>query len=204
MTRSAAAGAGGAGALRRRSVARRQATADAPCRQEPADEHQPRGASHSRRSILPPMRAVDLIRTKRDGGALSRDADRIPRARRHRRHAARLPGLRAADGDRPARHDAGRDGAADRRDGAFRRARRPLAPPRRQGRQAQHRRRRRQDVADPRAAGRRVRRRRADDVGPRARPHRRHARQARIDPRVPHRRCRSTSSSGCSTRSAAA
>ena len=40
---------------------------------------------------------------------------------------------------------------------------------------------------DPRAARRRVRRRRADDVGPRARPHRRHARQARIDSRLPHR-----------------
>ena len=47
---------------------------EAPCRQEQADEKNPRGGRHRRRSILPePMRAVDLIRTKRDGGALSRE-----------------------------------------------------------------------------------------------------------------------------------
>ena len=39
----------------------------------------------------------------------------------------------------------------------------------------------------PGAAGGGLRRLRADDVGPRARPHRRHARQARVDSRVPDR-----------------
>ena len=56
--------------------------------------------------------------------------------------------------------------------------------PRRQGRQAQHRRRRRQDVADSGAARRGVRRAGADDVGARPRPYRRHARQARGDSRL--------------------
>ena len=40
---------------------------------------------------------------------------------------------------------------------------------------------------DPRAARRGLRRARADDVGPRPRPHRRHARQARSDSRLSHR-----------------
>ena len=56
--------------------------------------------------------------------------------------------------------------------------------PRREGRQAQHRRSGRQDVADPCAISRRLRRRRADDVRPRPRAHGRHPRQARGDSRV--------------------
>ena len=59
--------------------------------------------------------------------------------------------------------------------------------PRRQGRQAQHRRRGRQGVDCPGAAGRVLRGHRPEDVGPRAGPHRGHARQARVDPRVSRR-----------------
>ena len=141
------------------------------------------------------MRAVDLIRQKRDGGVLDRAAIDCVRRRRHRRHASRLPDVRAPDGHRAARDDAGGDRRADRRDGPVGRPRRPIRACRCRdaGRQAQHRRRRRQDVARPGAARGRLRRARADDVGPRPRPHRRHARQARGHSRVSHRRCRSRS-----------
>ena len=61
------------------------------------------GRSHS--NTIARMRAVDVIRQKRDGGALDRARDRLLRRRRHRRHAARLPGVGAADGDPAARHD---------------------------------------------------------------------------------------------------
>ena len=71
---------------------------------------------------------------------------------------ARLPGVGAADGDRPARDDRRRDRLADRRDGPLGRPRRSVGHPRREGRQAQHGRRRRQDVADSGAARRRLRR----------------------------------------------
>ena len=47
--------------------------------------------------------------------------------------------------------------------------------------------RRRQDLADPRPDRRGGRRAGADGLGPGAGPHRRHARQARSDPRLPRR-----------------
>ena len=64
-------------------------------------------------------------------------------------------------------------------------ARGPVGPPRREGRQAQHRRRGRQGVDRPGAAGRGLRRHRPEDVGPRTGAYRGHARQARVDPRLP-------------------
>ena len=130
------------------------------------------------------MRAVDIILSKRDGRALSRDEIRffvdgvtggtLPDYQASALLMAIL--LRGMTAEETAwltdamvhsgvRVDLARD-------------------PRRQGRQAQHRRRRRQDVADPGAAGRRLRRAGADDVRPRPRAHRRHARQARGDSRL--------------------
>ena len=126
--------------------------------------------------------AVDVIRTKRDGGELTDEqidwvidaytrgevADEQMSAlamaillngmnrREIARWTAAMIALRRADGLLVA-------GPADRR-------------------QALHRRRRRQDHAAAGAAGRRLRRRRAAAVRPRARPHRRHAGQARVDP----------------------
>ena len=61
-------------ANRRRAPGCKRCSSEACHCQEQADEKNPRRGSHRRRSILPePMRAVDLIRTKRDGGALSRE-----------------------------------------------------------------------------------------------------------------------------------
>ena len=107
------------------------------------------------------------------------------RHRRHGRHAARLPGVGAVDGDSPSRDERRGNGVADRRDGAFRRAGRPVRRPRHQGRQAQHRRRRRQDIARAGAARGGVRRVDPDDVRTRPGAHRRDARQARIDSGIP-------------------
>ena len=122
--------------------------------------------SHSH--IIARMRTVDVIRRKRDGGPLRRDEIEHFVAGVTDRHHSRLPGRRAADGDRAPRHDRRRDRAADRCDGALRACGCDFDGIRgRAGRQAQHRRRRRQDLADPRAAGGGLRRDRADDVGPR-------------------------------------
>ena len=133
------------------------------------------------------MRAVDLIRHKRDGGALDRaDIESFVTAVTDGTlpdyqtsallMAICIRGMTAEE--TAALTDAMvRSGVRVDVSGHRRRA----------GRQAQHRRRRRQDVADPGAARRGVRRGRADDVGPRPRAHRRHARQARGDPRIPHR-----------------
>ena len=75
--------------------------------------------SHSH--IIARMRTVDVIRRKRDGGALRRDEIEHFVAGVTNRHHSRLPGRGAADGDRAARHDRRRDRAAHRRDGALRR-----------------------------------------------------------------------------------
>ena len=133
------------------------------------------------------MRVVDLIRHKRDGGALDRADIEAFVTGGDGRIAARLPDGRAADGDLHPGHDAEETAALT--DAMVRSGVRVSYPGRgrRAGRQAQHRRRRRQDVADPRAARRGLRRGGADDVGPRARAHRRDARQARGDSRIPHR-----------------
>ena len=63
-------------------------------------------------------------------------------------------------------------------------------------RQAFDRWRRRQRLADAGADRRRLRRRGADDLRPRPRPHRRDARQARFDSRLPHAAGRSAASEG--------
>ena len=123
----------------------------------PSERSRPasREAASPRASERSLMRAVDIIRAKRDGEALSREAHRRVRRRRDRRLLGRLPGLGAAHGHRPARHDRRGDGLADRRDGAIRPPRRSLVASRHQGRQAQHRRRRRQGLDRARAARRR-------------------------------------------------
>ena len=153
----------------------------------------------------PPMRAVDIIRAKRDGEALSREAiESFVRgvtdgswedyqSAGAARWRSCLKGMNAA-GNR----------LADRRHGALGRSRHPRSHSRRQGRQAQHRRRRRQGVDRARAAGGVVRRGRAEDVGTRPRPHRRHARQAREHSRASASRCRSMNTSRSSARWAAA
>ena len=81
-----------------------------------------RALGHENHTIYcrPPMRAVDIIRAKRDGEALSREAIDVVRPRRHRRLVGGLPGLRPADGDRPQGHDRRGNRVADRRDGAIR------------------------------------------------------------------------------------
>ena len=53
------------------------------------------------------MRAVDILRKKRDGLALDRGEDRGIRSRRHRRRLADYQAAAALDGDRPARHGGG-------------------------------------------------------------------------------------------------
>ena len=147
------------------------------------------------------MRAVDLIRKKRDGGTLSTP----PRSRWMVEGIARgevadyqwsallmaivWRGMSAAE-------TAALTDAMMR----FRLGRRPLRDPGPEDRQAQHRRRGRQDLADPRPDRRRVRRAGADGLGPRAGPHRRHARQARVDPRIPGRSRPGTNTGRCSRR----
>ena len=126
------------------------------------------------------MRAVDVIRNKRDGHALS--APQIDAFVRGRRRAGTWPDyqlaallmaivLRGMDADETARLTGAMARSGDRLDLS------DLPGP--EGGQALHRRRRRQDLAHPRPARRRVRGARADDVRPRPGPHRRHARQAR-------------------------
>ena len=142
-------------------------------------------------SLLP----VQLIRKKRDGGAL--DDDEI-RAFIAASPTARIPDYQIAamlmaiffrgldDRELAAWAD------AMMRSGDVHRSVRGSHA--REGRQALDRRRRRQDLDPARAGGRRVRRRGADGVGPRPRPHRRHARQARVDPGLPRRPRRSSGS----------
>ena len=72
------------------------------------------------------MRAVDLIRQKRDGGALDRAAIDFFVAGVTDGSSARLPGVGAADGDPPARNDGGGDHRADRCDGSVRDPRRAI------------------------------------------------------------------------------
>ena len=69
------------------------------------------------------MRAVDVIRKKRDGGELSPRRGRRVRPRpRPTASLARLPALRPAHGHLPPRHDARRDGRPDPGDGRLRHA----------------------------------------------------------------------------------
>ena len=149
-------------------------------------------------TILPAMRAVDIIRKKRDGGELDAEAIRAFVAGATDGSWADYQLSRAADGDRAARHVAGRGRCrsprrwSSRASGSILREFGGVA-----GRQALHRRRGRQAVAGHCAAGRGLRRDRADDVRPRARPHGRDARQTRSDSRVPHRACRSTKCARC-------
>ena len=135
------------------------------------------------------MRAVDLIRQKRDGGVLDRAAidsfvsgvtdGTLPDYQTSALlMAILLRGMTPEETAALPTRWCGRACASPIRAGR-------IAGD--AGRQAQHRRRGRQDVARAGAARRRVRRARADDVGPRPRPHRRHARQARGDSRLSHR-----------------
>ena len=64
------------------------------------------------------MRAVDIIRAKRDGGALTREQIGWMVRGRERRLGADLPAVGLADGRLAARHDARGDRLADRRHGA--------------------------------------------------------------------------------------
>ena len=134
-----------------------------------------------------PMQFVDVIARKRDGQALPREAIDLFVDGVVRGHDPRLSGVRAPDGDRPARDDRRRDRLAHRRDGAVGRPHRPVGPAGREGRQAQHRRGGRQGVDRAGAGGGGVRRDGAEDVGPRPGAHRGHARQARVDSRLPRR-----------------
>ena len=178
----------------RRDEQRRARAAAAPARVParagtPAAFRRLRRHAMARRSMHCPlaMRAVDIIIKKRDGGALDRDEiaffvagvtdGTLPDYQASALLMAIV--LRGMTPEETAWLTDAMVHSGVRVDLA--------RHPRRQGRQAQHRRRRRQDVADPRAAGGGVRRAGADDVGPRPRPHRRHARQARSDPRVPRR-----------------
>ena len=115
------------------------------------------------------MDAIDVLRTKRDGGELSAGADPLGDRRLHARRRARRADERAAHGGLLPRHVAGRAGRLDPGDDRLRRAQGPLLAGPADRRQALDRRRRRQDHAAARAAGRRLRRRRAAAVRPRAR-----------------------------------
>ena len=136
--------------------------------------------------------APTVIRTKRDGGALSDAAiDWVIDAYTHgagRRRADVGP----ADGDLPARNDRCRDRQVDSRHGGFGAADGLFASAARRkatgvGRQAFHRRRRRQDHHPAGPGGDGVRRCGSAGRGPRTRAHRRDARQTGVDPGV-HRR----------------
>ncbi len=124
--------------------------------------------------------AVDVIRTKRDGGELS-DAqidwvvDAYTRGVRGRR-----ADVGAGDGDPAQRHGPARDLPLDRRDDRLRRADGLLVAVAAHRRQALDRRGGRQDHPAAGTPGGRVRGRGAAAVRPRPGPHRRHARQARV------------------------
>ena len=131
------------------------------------------------------MRAIDVIRKKRDGGELSPQeieffvssytADRIPDYQTAAwLMAVLLRGMTRAE-----------IAALTESHAALRQRARSLRPPRAQGGQALHRRRGRQDFAGDCAPGGGRRRGGADDQRPRPRPHRRHARQAGVHPRLP-------------------
>ena len=137
--------------------------------------------TNSRRSSE--LLAPEVIRKKRDGAALTRRGDRLPRRRHHRRRPQRRPGRRAGDGVLPEGLDA--RGAAGAHDGHARlRQRARLGPRQARCRQALDGRRGGQGEPDARADPRRVRRGGADDQRPRARPYGRDAGQARRDPRL--------------------
>ena len=70
--------------------------------------------------------AVDVIRTKRDGGRALRRADRLGGRRLHQGRGRRRADVGAGDGDPAARHDAGRDRPVDRRDDRLGRAAGPV------------------------------------------------------------------------------
>ena len=146
------------------------------------------------------MRAVDIIRKKRDGQSLSRSEI-----------GAMVEGIatgEVADYQWSALlmailwrgMDAAETAALTDCHDPFRDDRRPVGDPRPEGRQAQHRRGRRQDVADPGPDRRGGRRARADGLRPRAGAHRRHPRQARVDPRLPGRPGSVAIPARCSTR----
>ena len=105
------------------------------------------------------MRAVDLIRQKRDGGALDRAEIDVIVAGVTSGSWPDYQIIGAADGDLPPRDDAEETAALT--DAMVRSGVRVTYPgiARHSRRQAQHRRRRRQDVARPRAARRRLWRR---------------------------------------------
>ena len=73
-----------------------------------------------------PFAAVDVIRTKRDGGALSRRPDRLGGRRVHPGRRGRRADVGAGDGDPAARHDRRRDRPLDRGDDRLGRAARPV------------------------------------------------------------------------------
>ena len=139
--------------------------------------------------------AVEIIRTKRDGHALS-DAqidwviDAYTRGAVADEQMAALAMAVLLRG-----LIRGRARALDGRDDRLGRAARPLDGHAAHRRQALDRRRRRQDHAAAGAAGRRLRRGRAAAVRTRARPHRRHAGQARVDPGLARVACRTPTSS---------
>ena len=110
--------------------------------------------------------------------------DRLLHQRLYARGHTRLPGQRAADGHRLARHDAAGDAGPDAGHDAQRRDARPQPHQRREGRQALHRRRGRQDLARPAADGGRAGRAHGEDVRPRPGAHGRHHRQAGELPRL--------------------